>query len=96
MSKLDVDIYMNNITKFFDNNPEDLFTLIGSLDKSEFYDKVREQAFVNDKIGDGVELTQRQFVELIAKMHGVEKKIEHTDEKLSLFFKGKFGDICLN
>lgn len=96
MSKLDVDIYMNNIIRFFDNNPEDLFTLIGNLDKSMFYGKVREQAVDNDKIGDGIELTQRQFVELIAKMHGVEKKPEETEKNISIFFKGKFGDICLN
>jgi hypothetical protein len=96
MSKLDVDIYMNNIIRFFDNNPEDLFTLIGNLDKSMFYGKVREQAVDNDKIGDGIELTQRQFVELIAKMHGVEKKPEETEKNISIFFKGKFSDICLN
>jgi hypothetical protein len=96
MSKLDVDIYMNNIINFFDKNPNDLITLIGSLDKFLFYDKVREQAFDNDKSGEYVELTQKQFVELIAKMHGVEKKTEESEQKVSLFFKTKFGDFCMN
>lgn len=96
MSNLDVDIYMNNIIRFFDNNPEDLFTLIGNLDKSIFYCKVKEQAVENDKIGNGIELTQKQFVELIAKMYGVEKKPEEIEKNISIFFKGKFGDICLN
>lgn len=96
MSKLDVDIYMNNIIKFFDNNPNDLKTLIGDLDKKLFYDKVREQAVKNDNGGEGIELTQRQFADIIAKMFGKDKKGKETEENVNLFFKTKYGSFCMN
>ena len=38
---VDVKIYMNNIIKFFKENPNDLFNLIPKNKEDEFYRKLR-------------------------------------------------------
>ncbi len=42
MKNVEVELYLNQFIKFFDNNPNDLMNLIGDLGKEEFYDKVRK------------------------------------------------------
>jgi hypothetical protein len=37
MSNVDIEIYMANLVKFFDNNPEQLKILIGDIDGDVFF-----------------------------------------------------------
>ena len=39
---VDVEIYMNNIVKFFKSNPKDLLNLVPKEREEDFYDKIRE------------------------------------------------------
>ena len=61
---VDVDIYMNNIVKFFKENPKDLFNLIPKDKEEEFYVKIREVAFDNIENGKEVSLTQKQLIDV--------------------------------
>ena len=41
---VDVDIYMNNLVKFFKSNPKDLLSLVPKDKEEEFYSKIKEVA----------------------------------------------------
>jgi len=71
---VDVEIYMNNIIKFFKENPNDLFNLIPKNKEEEFYKKLREEAIKNYEKGEEVNLTQKQIVEICAEIHGKLKR----------------------
>ena len=44
---VDVEIYMNNLIKFFRENPKDLLNLIPKNKEDEFYIKIKERAAQN-------------------------------------------------
>ena len=90
---VDFDIYMNNIVKFFKENPKDLFNLIPKDKEEEFYVKIREVAFDNIENGKEVSLTQKQLIDVCRELN--QKPIE-TKELFAPFFKTKFGLVCLN
>jgi hypothetical protein len=71
---VDVEIYMNNIIKFFKENPNDLLNLVPKNKEEEFYRKLREAAFKNYENGEEVNLTQKQIIEICAEIHGKLKK----------------------
>ena len=71
---VDVEIYMNNIIKFFKENPNDLLNLVPKNKEDEFYKKLREEAFKNYEKGEEVNLTQKQIVEICAEIHGKLKR----------------------
>ncbi len=60
---------MNNMIKFFKENPSDLLNLIPKNKEEEFYNKIREEASKNIEKGEDANLTQKQlmdtFLELI-------------------------------
>lgn len=72
---VDVEIYMNNIIKFFRENPNDLLNLVPKTKEEEFYSKLREVAFQNYEKGEEVSLTRNQMIEICAQIHGKTKKI---------------------
>jgi hypothetical protein len=72
---VDVEIYMNNIVKFFRENPNDLLNLVPKNKEEEFYSKLREVAFQNYENGEEVNLTREQIIEICANIHGKTKKI---------------------
>lgn len=95
---VDVEIYMNNIVKFFKSNPNDLLNLIPKDKEDEFYEKIREVASKNAENGEDAPLTQKQMIEICVVLNGKtvkeDKKIE---EKLeSYMLDTKFGIIYLN
>ena len=71
---VDVDIYMNNIVKFFKENPKDLFNLIPKDKEEEFYVKIREVAFDNIENGKEVSLTLKQLIDVCRELN--QKPIE--------------------
>jgi len=91
---VDVDIYMNNIIKFFKQNQKDLLNLVPKDKEEEFYDKIREVALENSENGKEVSLTQKQLIDVCRELN--EKKVQILQELPASFFKTKFGLICLN
>jgi hypothetical protein len=91
---VDVEIYMNNIVKFFRENPNDLLNLVPKDKEEEFYGKIREQAFKNYEKGEEASLTQIQLMEICVKLNGKDPVL---DKKVKdIFITTKFGLICLN
>ena len=62
--RVEVDIYMNNIVKFFKENPKDLLNLVPKDKEEEFYDKIRKVAHNNYKEVEEAPLTQKQLIEV--------------------------------
>ena len=71
---VDVEIYMNNIIKFFRENPNDLLNLVPKNKEEVFYRMLREEAIKNYEKGEEVNLTQKQIMEICAEIHGKLKK----------------------
>ena len=95
MGDLEVDIYMSNLIHFFENNENDLITLIGQVQKQKFYDYLREVCENNIKEGKEVSLTRDQIIEVILRLKI--GKLEPSEADLSkIIQKTKFGDIILN
>ena len=90
---VDVEIYLNNIIRFFKQNHQDLLNLVPEENEQEFYDKLREVAFKNyNKIGEA-NLTQSQIVEICKEL--ISKKTIQ-EEVRKLFGKTRFGYYGLN
>ena len=92
---VDVEIYMNNIVKFFRENEKDLLNLVPKNKEEEFYVKIKETAFKNYDKGQEVSLTQKQLIEICVDLNGkkeipVEEKVDKT------LVKTKFGYYSLN
>ena len=89
---VDIEIYFRNIFNFFETHPDQLVTLIGSIDKDKFYNKIKQVAQDNFEILQEPELTRKQMVDLVWELH-----IEQTKEmKRRPFIKTEYGTICLN
>jgi len=57
---VDVEIYLKNLINFFENNPNDLITLIGDFNKEKFYDEIKVVAYRNFEEKKEIELTKKQ------------------------------------
>ncbi len=95
---VDVEIYMNNIVKFFKSNPKDLLNLVPKEKEDEFYDKIRETAIENADKGEDAPLTQKQMIDICVILNGKDPKEDKiVEEKLESYIMGtKFGPIFLN
>ena len=95
---VDVEIYMNNIVKFFKSNPTDLLNLVPKDKEEEFYSKIREVAYDNIEKGEDAPLTQKQMINICVILNGKQPKDEKVVEsKLeSYMMDTKFGIIFLN
>jgi hypothetical protein len=95
---VDVEIYMNNIVKFFKSNPKDLLNLVPKEKEDEFYDKIRETAIQNIDKGEDAPLTQKQMIDICVVLNGkTPKEDKVNEEKLESYILGtKFGPIFLN
>ena len=95
---VDVEIYMNNIVKFFKSNPNDLLNLVPKDKEEEFYSKIREVAYDNIEKGEDAPLTQKQMINICVILNGKQPKDEKVVEaKLeSYMMDTKFGIIFLN
>ena len=95
MKNIDVEIYINQLIRFFETNPNDLMQLIGELQKEIFYDKLREKCEQNYLEDKDITLTREQIIDVVLelKFHDTPEK----EESVSNFIqKTKFGDIILN
>lgn len=93
MKSVDVDIYLSQVVRFFESNPKELKTLIGNIDKNDFFDKVKETAYKNFKKGEDVTLTKKQIVEIILEIFNEKQEKSPVEPG---FMRTKYGDICMN
>jgi len=95
---VDVDIYMNNLVKFFKSNPKDLLNLVPTEREEDFYNKIREVAIENSNKGEDAPLTQKQLIDICVVLNGkTPKEDKVVEEKLESYIMGtKFGPIFLN
>jgi hypothetical protein len=93
MSNVDIDIYISQIISFFEKNPNELFILIGDLDKDYFFKKIKEAAQENHDKGEDINLTRSQMIDIVVKMN---KEIKEQRVVNVPFMETPYGDICLN
>lgn len=96
MKNIDIEIYITNLISFFDNNPNDLIDLIGSLQKEEFYDKLRKRSELNYKEGKDFVLTKEQIINIVLELKVPDLTPEKKDYLDKIIQKTKFGNIILN
>lgn len=89
---LDVQIYISQMKTFFEQNPKELFSLIGDSDSTQFFDKLEDVATENYESGKDVQLTQKQMINVLLSIN---KKQLQRPNTLP-FSKTKFGKIFLN
>jgi hypothetical protein len=88
---VDVQIYLSNLRKFFNENPEDLTNLIPLELKDIFYEKVAELAQKNVENGKEIPLSRKQLIELCVSLNGNPPKKED-----KIFVETEFGKFFLN
>jgi hypothetical protein len=96
MNNVDVEIYVNNLINFFENNPNDLIVLIGELQKEDFYNKLRQKANENYQLNGDCVLTKTQIIDVVVDLKIPETKKETTENLLKIIQKTKVGEIFLN
>ena len=86
---------MNNIIKFFRENPVDLMNLVPKEKEEYFYTKIKEVATENYEKGEDVSLTQSQILNVCSEINQPDKQVV---EEISKKFiqKTKFGYLFLN
>jgi hypothetical protein len=92
MKNIDVEIYFSQLRNFFENNPNDLISLIGKNDRDIFYDKLKDLAYTNYEKGDEIQLTNHQLMGVVLEVLDIDrdKPVDKT------FFETKFGKVCMN
>jgi len=96
MSNVDVELYVSQVIKFFESHTQDLFNLIGNLDKEIFYDKIKKIAAQNFEENGDMVLSKQQMIDIVVVMYN-EQKIELERLNIEKIFEdSKFGKICLN
>lgn len=96
MSKIDVEIYVSQMIRFFESNPKDLFTLIGDLNKEIFYERIKLLSDKNYSDNGDAALTKKQMVEIVVEMYNEAKSPVKEKEIHKIFIETDFGQICLN
>ena len=96
MKNVDLEIYISQLISFFENNPNDLMELIGSLQKDDFYKKIRERCEKNVEEGNDMVLTKDQIVNIVIDLKIPVIKKEKRNYLENIIQKTTFGDIILN
>lgn len=98
MANIEIQLYLSQMMKFFEDNPKELITLIGNCNKALFFEKIKEQCFSNLEKGDDIILTQTQLINIVRELVAegkiitkqpveyLEMSVQYTD----------FGKIYLN
>lgn len=87
---IDVQIYMSQIKTFFNENPNELVNLIGSVEPDKFFEEMEIIAINNYDNGEDVQLTQKQMLGILVKLNS--SKSYSTPK----FTETKFGKVYLN
>lgn len=95
MDNVDVQIYLSQVKTFFEQNPDELISLLGKAKPEDFFNGVARLAAKNLEKGEDVQLTNKQMIDLIVELNKVKKGIT-VKEILTPFTETKFGKIYLN
>jgi hypothetical protein len=95
MKNVEIEIYISNLIRFFETNKNDLLDLIGSLQKDEFYERLRQKSEENYQNGEDIILTKQQIVDIVVDMK-IPKINDNIETINKTIMKTKFGDIILN
>jgi len=90
---VEIEIYLSKLIKFFRENPNELKSLVPLDKENEFYKKIREICVKNYNNGEDVALTQKQIISICLELNGKNNNIVNPSK---LFFKTKYGLICMN
>lgn len=82
---------MNNLIKFFKQNPKDLLNLVSEDKENDFYRLIKEAANINYEKGIDVALTQKQLLDICYNLQKTP-----SISKYEMFLETKFGPICMN
>jgi hypothetical protein len=93
MTNIDVEIYFTQLQGFFENNPNDLISLIGKSDRHLFYEKLKDLAYQNYENGDEIALTNQQLMGVVLEVLDINKS---KNDKTPIFFETKLGKVCMN
>jgi hypothetical protein len=52
MKNIDIEIYISQMITFFENNPSDFMDLVGTVQKNEFFQKMKEKSLENVENGE--------------------------------------------
>jgi len=89
---LEVDIYMNDIIKFFKDNPNELKLLVPISEEDLFYTEIRKIATENVNNGEDPTLTRKQMIDICVRINR-----NYTAQKSNQIFQNTiYGEICLN
>jgi len=91
---LEVELYMSNVIKFFNENPKDLMNFVTQERKDEFFQKIKEKALENVEKGEEVVLTQQQFIDICVNMN--EKQVKEFQYLKKIMVTTRYGQICWN
>lgn len=96
---VDAEIYLKNLFGFFENNPDQLKSLIGELDKDKFFSKVRDKVYSHvEEDKEEFILTKKEMIDIIKNLF--DESSELTEEKSfeieAQFMKTEFGLFSLN
>ena len=91
---LEVELYMSNVIKFFNENPKDLMNFVTQDKKDEFFQKIKEKALENVEKGEEVVLTQQQFIDICLVMN--EKQAKEFQYLKKIMVTTEYGQICWN
>jgi hypothetical protein len=91
---LEVELYMSNVIKFFNENPKDLMNFVTQDKKDEFFQKIKEKALENVEKGEEVILTQQQFIDICVNMN--EKQVKEFQYLKKIMVTTQYGQICWN
>jgi hypothetical protein len=86
---------MNNIIKFFRENPMDLISLVPKDKEKHFYTKIKEIVIENYEKGEDVSLTQSQLIDVCSEINQPDKQVVEEISK-NFIQKTKFGYLFLN
>jgi hypothetical protein len=95
MSSVEVEIYVSKFKKFFEQNPDQLTLLIGSIDPNIFYDGIKVIATENYNSERPVEPTRKQILDLLVEINTDKTKSE-IKNIVKPFMEHHMGGICLN
>ena len=96
MKNIDVEIYIYILISFFENNPIDLIDIFGSLQKDEFYQKLRQRSELNFDEGKDFILSREQIINIVLELKVPEIISDKKIDLDKIIQKTKFGDIILN
>jgi hypothetical protein len=86
---VDINIYMMQFRRFFDENPGELEKLIGNSTADVFFEEVKKVVNQNYENDTELNLTRQQIIDIVLK-------INNKKQREGVFIRGPITEICLN